>query len=73
MSTPMLLGRLVQFGTLNIFRYGGVAKAPPSGHGGQFAVKWPPWPLGGAFAMPPYLKMFRAPNCTSVPSFMLVP
>ena len=72
MSTPMLLGRLVQFGTLNIFRYGGVAKAPPSGHGGQFTVKWPPWPLGGAFAMAPYLKMFKASICTSVPSVMLV-
>ena len=72
MSTPMLLGRLVQFGTLNIFRYGGVAKAPPSGHGGHFTVKWPPWPLGGAFAMSPYLKMFTASNCTSVPSFMLL-
>ena len=73
MSTPMLLGTLVQFGALNIFRYGAIAKAPPSGHGGHFTVKRPPMPLGGAFAMAPYLKMFRAPNCTSVPSFMLVP
>ena len=36
MSTPMLLGTLVQFGALNIFRYGDIAKAPPSGHGGRF-------------------------------------
>ena len=47
MSTPMLLGTLgqaqsmklgtlVQFEALNIFRYGDIAKAPPSGHGGRF-------------------------------------
>ena len=65
MSTPMLLGRLVQFGALNIFRHAAIAKAPPCGHGNQFDHIWP---LGGAFAMAPYLKMFRAPNCTSVPS-----
>ena len=27
----MLLGTLLQFGALNIFRYGSIAKAPPSG------------------------------------------
>ena len=32
----MKLGTLVQLGALNIFRYGAIAKAPPSGHGGQF-------------------------------------
>ena len=36
MSTPMLLGTLVQFGALNIFRYGAIAKAPSSGHGVRF-------------------------------------
>ena len=47
MSTPMLLGTLgqaqsmklgtlVQFEALNIFRYGAIPKAPPSGHGGRF-------------------------------------
>ena len=47
MSTPMLLGTLgqaqsmklgthVQFEALNIFRYGDIAKAPPSGRGGRF-------------------------------------
>ena len=37
MSTPMTLSTLVQFGALNIFRYGAITKVPPSGHGGQFA------------------------------------
>ena len=27
------LGTLVQFGALNIFRYGAIAKTPPGGHG----------------------------------------
>ena len=47
MSTPMLLGTLgqaqsmklgtlVQFEALNIFRYGAIPKAPPSGRGGRF-------------------------------------
>ena len=31
-----------------------------------------PWPPGGAFVMAPCLTMFRAPNCTSVPSFILL-
>ena len=35
-------------------------------------VKCLPWPPGGIFAMAPYLTMFRAPNCTSVPSFILL-
>ena len=73
MSTPMLLGRFVLFGAKDIFSYGATTKAPPSGNCGHFTINWPPWPLGGAFAMSPYLKMFRASNCTSVPSFMLLP
>ena len=36
MSTPMSLGILVKVGALNIFRYGDIAKTPPSGHGGRF-------------------------------------
>ena len=36
-AQSMKLGTLVQFEGLNIFRYGAIAKAPPSGHGGQFA------------------------------------
>ena len=47
MCTPMLLGTLgqaksmklgthVQFEALNIFRYGDITKAPPSGCGGRF-------------------------------------
>ena len=35
-------------------------------------VKWLPWPPGAIFAMAPYLTMFRAPNCTSVTSFILL-
>ncbi len=35
-------------------------------------VKWSPWQPRGVFAMAPFLKMFRAANCTSVPSFTLL-
>ena len=73
MSTPMSLGTLRQFRALNIFRYGAIANGPPSGHGRHLTITRPPWPLGGAFVMAPYLKMFRASNCTSVPSFILLP
>lgn len=34
--------------------------------------KCPPQPPGGIFAMAPFLKMFRTPSYTSVPSFMLL-
>ena len=32
----MILGSHKEFGDLNIFRYGAIAKTPPSGHGVQF-------------------------------------
>ena len=32
----MKLGTLEQFGALNIFRYGAIAKTPPGGHSSHF-------------------------------------
>ena len=35
----MKLGTLEQFGALNIFRYGAIAKLPTGGHGGHSNIR----------------------------------